>query len=372
VVYRPDEIEPCLVAQLRDPRRDVPLVVLSEDTQEGQDVTKRRAQATAKILAGTAAVVILPERCVDRLINAVGRDRSVWGGALRVYLPGFDLDDSPSRHTVVELGRFRDTYRTAGRLVSQRLAPFVTARRAPDCYESVRVLIRPDPAELERELAATQAAVEQWEQDYLDVLADHEETLRQLDQQELAIGWLRNQTPPRVPTEPLATTPTPAPVTCAEAVRLASTLTRVAVHADAPREVEAMDQEIGASNWARVMWRGLRALDRYASEAEKYSGFWQWCEQSDRSLWSANDKNLAMSESEIVMNGSLAKHRDLPVTTGVDPSGRMIMQAHLKIASGGGPNIPRVYFHDDTKGKTRKVHVGFIGPHHLMPNTKTN
>lgn len=31
-----------------------------------------------------------------------------------------------------------------------------------------------------------------------------------------------------------------------------------------------------------------------------------------------------------------------------------------------------VYFHDDTGGTTGKVHVGFIGPHGLMPNTRTN
>jgi hypothetical protein len=371
VAYSPTQVEQFLVPQLTHRERDVPIVVISEDIRDDQTVTRRRAEEAAKILAGTASVVILPERCVNPLMKVVGRERSVWGGALRIYLPGFDLDDSPSRHTVIELGRLTRTFRTAGQLASQRLAPFVTARRAPDCYESVRHLIRPNASELERELAATQATAEQWEQRYLDALADHEDALRQIDEQERIIGRLRANGPAKVPSEP-ATDKTPAPLTCAEAIELATGLKRVALHPDAPREIETMDEEIEASNWAQVMWRGLRALDQYATEASEYNGFWHWCEQSGRSLWPANDKKLAMSESEAVMRGGLAKYRTLPVTTAVRPDGRVVMQAHLKIASGGGPNIPRVYFYDDTKGRTRKVHVGFIGPHRLMPNTKTN
>jgi hypothetical protein len=48
------------------------------------------------------------------------------------------------------------------------------------------------------------------------------------------------------------------------------------------------------------------------------------------------------------------------------------MLAHLKIAEGGGPLAPRVYFHDDTRGPTGRVHIGFIGPHKYMENTRTN
>ena len=40
-----------------------------------------------------------------------------------------------------------------------------------------------------------------------------------------------------------------------------------------------------------------------------------------------------------------------------------------RIETGGGNDIPRVYFHDDTRGDTRTVHVGFIGPHYLVKNS---
>jgi hypothetical protein len=57
-----------------------------------------------------------------------------------------------------------------------------------------------------------------------------------------------------------------------------------------------------------------------------------------------------------------------PVGKLVQPGGQILMLAHLKIAQGGENHIPRVYFYDDTKGATGKVHVGFIGPHFLVEN----
>jgi hypothetical protein len=47
----------------------------------------------------------------------------------------------------------------------------------------------------------------------------------------------------------------------------------------------------------------------------------------------------------------------------------MVMVAHAKIQIRGGGNIPRIFFYDDTKGPTRKVHIGFIGPHELVPTS---
>ena len=71
-------------------------------------------------------------------------------------------------------------------------------------------------------------------------------------------------------------------------------------------------------------------------------------------------------------NPDLCKHRTLPIDRAVDESGYVEMQAHLKPVQGGGMQIPRIYFHDDTKGRTGKVHVGFIGPHDRMPNQSRN
>ena len=80
-----------------------------------------------------------------------------------------------------------------------------------------------------------------------------------------------------------------------------------------------------------------------------------------------------MVESESVrQDDKLRKARELPVDPEVHRSGRIFMEAHLKVSGGGGPLAPRIYFYDDTGGKTGKVHIGFFGPHDHMPNKSTN
>jgi len=80
-----------------------------------------------------------------------------------------------------------------------------------------------------------------------------------------------------------------------------------------------------------------------------------------------------MTEGETVQNGDkLSRTRIFKVDRAVHASGEIVMLAHLKISEGGGRLAPRVYFYDDTSGPTRKVHVGLVGPHYLVPNKSTN
>ena len=80
-----------------------------------------------------------------------------------------------------------------------------------------------------------------------------------------------------------------------------------------------------------------------------------------------------MSEGEQVRaNRKMQSARLFPVSPDVNESGEIEMLNHLKIAEGGGPLAPRIYFYDDTGGVTGKVHVGFIGPHKYVPNAGTN
>jgi hypothetical protein len=80
-----------------------------------------------------------------------------------------------------------------------------------------------------------------------------------------------------------------------------------------------------------------------------------------------------MNESEAVLNNPrLRQALRLPIDPAVDPSGMTEMFSHLKISEGGGPLAPRIYFYDDTKGSTGKVHVGYFGPHRNMPNKSRN
>ena len=143
----------------------------------------------------------------------------------------------------------------------------------------------------------------------------------------------------------------------------------------AERELDALDAAEESENWAQKAWDGLRALNEYAEHAEEFAGgFWEWCQHGDPLFsWPASQKKLAMRESRTVMESrDLRAKRLFEISRSVKAEGRVHMYAHLKVAEGGGENIPRIYFHDDARGETAKVHIGFIGPHRLVPNTKTS
>ncbi len=160
--------------------------------------------------------------------------------------------------------------------------------------------------------------------------------------------------------------------TTAEAVGLARDgLSRVVIPDSAVEHIGDLDAAPEAAAWGRATWRALRALDAYAADAQTSAGFRDWCERSGSPLaWPPGNKRLAMTESETVRN-ALLPERTFEIDPQVDPSGHIVMLAHCKIG-GGGTLVPRIYFHDDTKGRTGRVHVGFIGPHREMPNASTN
>lgn len=146
------------------------------------------------------------------------------------------------------------------------------------------------------------------------------------------------------------------------------------IHDEAPRELDGINTAPHATAWGRTVWRGLRALAAFAADrsAGFQGNFYDWCRSGAPNGWPATTKKVSMSESATVQNSSkLSAARLLPVSTDVDQSGRITMWSHLKIATGGGDLAPRVYFYDDTNGKTKKIHIGFIGPHYLMRNTKS-
>lgn len=148
---------------------------------------------------------------------------------------------------------------------------------------------------------------------------------------------------------------------------------RVLIHPDACHGMRDLDSAPQSAAWGKAIERALTALGAYAVSAEAgfAGGFFQWCKTSGHpQSWPATPKKLAMRESETVMNSpKLYRSRILPVATEVDASGAVLMQAHLKIAEGGGDLAPRIYFTVDPR--TAAVHVGFVGPHKHMRNTRS-
>jgi hypothetical protein len=88
---------PDLIAWLSDDSRRLPVVVVSRTMDAGSTLVD--ANSLAKELAGIAHVRVLSSSAAAwELTSTVGQPRSVWGGAVRVYFPGFSVSEDGRRH----------------------------------------------------------------------------------------------------------------------------------------------------------------------------------------------------------------------------------------------------------------------------------
>lgn len=375
-----------LVEWLYDDERAVPVVVFSVDTGISPEDYSRRVQEVARRLTGCADVRMLTADS-ERLFDQAMRDASlsVFGGAARVYLPGIHpANPMPWRHRWVRANLLTNRHKTAAARIAQLVLPRMVAQRPPALYRThVKQLMDQSvgeqtdwevlAVELDEALSLLQLEIEdlreekdlalmealESERDAADALAKLEAHRRQLR--------IRGEVPELVEQEVDEAADVDS---CAQAVALAAGLKHLVVHPDAPRDISRMDESPNSELWGQRIWAHLQSLDAYAEA--RGPGFQIWCENAGHPRAIAS-KFISMTESETVCNNErLRRCRDLPVDTRIDVSGEIEMMAHIKSIQGGGMQIPRIYFHDDTKGKTGKVHVGFIGPHDLVPNTLSN
>ncbi|MGY1751089.1 hypothetical protein [Modestobacter sp. SYSU DS0511] len=386
--------------------RDLPIVVFSDDPATtrppgGPSFFDAAVAQVAVRTAGIAATAVVDPTASAHLAAILGRQHSVWGGALRMYLP--DVDPAAARdgwrHRYVTAERYLRYRDTAATVVTRALAPAAAARREPGSYAAARQLLgsaqRRDAAELlellavaDEETARQRTAIAEQENTYADLLADYQTALedraRLTSDLESTLSRLRYveslvpqdahgsywQTEPGAQVVPAtAATPTLAALLAQE--HLADHL---ALPDEALVDLEALDAALESGPWGQTSWEALRALHAYGAElaaGNDPGSFWTWCENSGHPLaWRATPKKLSMTESESVENNEkFRRRRVLPVSTDVDPSGRIYMPAHVKVAEGGGDLAPRIYFHPSRE--TGKVHVGYFGPHRNMPNTRT-
>jgi hypothetical protein len=383
----PERVESELVQVIQDPKRLVPIVVYTHAPEIDIKDTMNRATTTQEILAGAVKVVALEPKAEQEFIRLIGRDLATWGGAVRLYLPG-SLE--PWRHRYYLRTVVDKNIREVGRRIASSLSGYIAAQRPPSLYEEVRMALRglvgrsidelialaedeisekdQTIQELRKEIEARDDQIIERAID-LDELNDEIEDLRRQLKYWKSLALNPGQQP-----EEFVEMPTGAASLTEAATQCQEFLGRVVLPDVALHDLDLMDAAPESSGWAKASWRAFRALEAYASEAEETrGGFWEWCKHSKHpDAWPATDKKLAMSESEQVMNNKAQRSaRTLPVDTAVDPSGQIEMLAHMKIAEGGGNDIPRIYFYDDTKGKTGLIHVGFFGPHRYMENTKS-
>jgi hypothetical protein len=91
-----------VVDTLIDPARPLPTFVLTV-AENAADPYRPAidAHALARACVGIAQVVVVPAEFTKALTDRLGKTRSVFGGAIRAYLPGFAVDANPYAHRLI-------------------------------------------------------------------------------------------------------------------------------------------------------------------------------------------------------------------------------------------------------------------------------
>lgn len=126
--------------------------------------------------------------------------------------------------------------------------------------------------------------------------------------------------------------------------------------------VATLDKANKRASRGRKVMEALTALHAYAIDPERGSDFELWCARGEHAGVQISANRVARSESQNVQQRHLmGSQRKFPVDRALDLSGRRVMLAHIRISQ--GESSPRLHFLDDTRGKTGKIHIGYIGPH---------
>ncbi|NRD26758.1 hypothetical protein HRF36_09110 [Frigoribacterium sp. VKM Ac-2836] len=372
---------------LADPTRSLPIIVCAEPTGPHADVWLRTADIIAARVEGIAVVITLGLSAAVEFRRHIG-SLAIWDGGVRIYAPGVVVGDSDGWQHRYYLGSRLEQARqsTIDRIVYS-VAQLSTRRRVPEAFRLFDVQ-GSIPSGSSNGMISAQSLVEARENwDFASELARDEQSSVErelssanghlarlkkvlIDQGHADLLWGTQH-------EEASSTPDAVQDASESAMAAQAYLSDwLALPDSAIRELEDIDSSPEAYNWGNKTWRGLRALAAYAEDRAAgwdKGGFWEWCASGPLLGWPATSKKLAMTESESVQNSEkLIRTRVFKVDKKVDASGEAKMLAHLKISEGGGSLAPRVYFHDDTGGTTKKVHVGLIGPHYLVPNKSTN
>ncbi|MDO5724350.1 MAG: hypothetical protein Q4P33_08170 [Flaviflexus sp.] len=383
IVANPVTLEPGEAAKLEEEifaqYRRLPLVVVTyrSDPPLGDDV--EMANELADRLVGLARVIALTSGAQDEF-RRMQPDMAVWGGAVRVY--GTENLTNPRAHRfypyskLISGGRSQPASRVEQRSVN--LLPHKALRDFAQSVEAVEEPSLEDEIEsLEDKCAQLEAELDELRRMLIECEEARNSLLGQVERLTRAgteAGWIDDLTDLETssPDGPDDTVSTIQEAVLQGQVYLSDLLV---IPEDVVRDVDRLESHPMSSVWANTLWRGLQSLHRYARENLDDSftgGFYLWCQHSGHT--SINPSKVAMKESDTVRQSARFRSlRMFPCDSQIEEAvdGQVFMEAHLKISEGGGSLSPRLYFYDDLGGPTGKIHIGFIGPHDLVPNTKT-
>ncbi|UQX04604.1 hypothetical protein [Streptomyces sp. RerS4] len=417
-----------LIEVLCDPDRLHPVVVAARTT-EPDPLWSQRMRTVMPQCAGSAGLYLLADpKAVDAFRHEIGEHHRVAPGAVRTFLPGTDPAWAPdaARHRFVSPARMRDSSDNAWTTIARAAQRHATQAPIPEILRDLRFpddeaatqrrrealaqTITPHPRlpvdalnELrhlreenallldllktadeeveekrtstrlaERATASLEAQLALARQESLHNLQDAVEALEEAQRARTEANQLRSrlyqQDRHEDATDPVEV-PQPLPTSFEELWDRREAFSRLLFTADRDTCID-LDENDRARVWAGKAWVALRALDSYAEQAQQgFKGaFYDYCTAPLPGVQGWPAKQVAMAEGSQTM-AQYGGQRVFPVPTTVDPSGRAVMEAHIKLDSKGATS-PRVHFLDDTKGTTQMIIIGYVGPH--LRNTKTN
>lgn len=371
-----------LTGLLADENRSIPIIVCSEpgagQSYEGQWLSL--ASKIARRTEGIANVFTLDSAAVTAFRNELG-DLAIWGGGVRVYAPLPVTRDSNSwNHRYYTHDRLRGSERSSIERIVYSISQRSSRRKVSSEFE-VFASNSVDAESLGKLVADTESQLELMEFERDLAIEERGSVVKQLAHAQGHLARLKEELLRKGMVDLLWETihddgtsiPDEVQDTSEAILAAQSYLDKwLSIPDSASRELEAIDTSVESYSWGNGAWRGFRALAAYAEDRSNgwdQGGFYEWCQGGAILGWPASPKKIAMTESDGVQDRpKLRRTRVFAVDSAVDESGKIMMLAHLKIAEGGGSLAPRIYFYDDTSGRTQKVHVGFVGPHHLVPN----
>lgn len=126
-----------------------------------------------------------------------------------------------------------------------------------------------------------------------------------------------------------------------------------------------IDQRYALGTYAPTLWQFVRVLHDYAKlrVSGEFNGSVYMYLKDDRTEGvKCSPERHASTESQSVLNNSKwREERMLPVPESVDPSGRVLMDAHFK-PTHRDTFAPRLHYFDDT-AQSGKIYIGYIGRH---------
>lgn len=263
--------------------RPIPVVVVTPGPHSDAD----SLADLARHLAGFATVWSLDALAAQTVVMTLGKERGVYGGAVRIYRPGFTLDADPLDHDLM-IGSYLERRLTNGRTladeIARRILPeagepipipkLVTQPRNIPVLDSPRALTSQEQIEeLERELAREHEEVEDVREEVRHLNA----TLREAKEELKRLRGAARQ--PAVPTTQVPDLPWPLenpkrhPVELGE--RFSDQLQRVArdgsLAADVRTKMEAILE--APTTYGKEM-RGARKGQRACYVANNYRLVW--------------------------------------------------------------------------------------------------